>query len=174
MTAIRTSALSLALLALPLAACDSAPSEPPARTDAVDTASVEEEVREIVAGIVRDFNARDVDGAMAPFASSFIAMVHGAPNSDLAANTESIRGQMADENLDFSISDEEVIPAASGNMAYYRAAYSYTLTNPETGEPATEHGNWVLLFQRQDDGTMQITREVISDMPAPSEPKGER
>lgn len=142
-----------------LAGCNTAP--------AVDSAKVGDEVKANMTEMVAAFAARDADKAVSWDAPDFVGMFHGAPNvsgkeGDLALTKE----QVADPAMKFSVSDEKIDVAASGDLAVWRATYSYTYTDPATKQPKTEVGNWVVGWKRQSDGTMKEAWGVVSDTPA--------
>ena len=147
-----------ATLAL-LAGCNTAP---PA-----DSAKVGDEVNANMTEMVAAFAARDADKAVSWDAPDFVGMFHGAPNvigkeGDLALTKE----QVADPAMKFSVSDETIDVAASGDLAVWRATYSYSYTDPVTKTPKTEVGNWVVGWKRQTDGTMKEAWGIVSDTPA--------
>jgi hypothetical protein len=53
----------------------------------------------------------------------------------------------------------------AGDMAVYSTRYAYTFTDPASGGPDIEIGNWVIVCKRQADGSTKIFRAVISDLP---------
>jgi ketosteroid isomerase-like protein len=149
------------LLAFSLTGCGEK-AAPPA-----DPAKVAQEVKAAIRTQVDAYAARDPVKAASIVAPDIITMFHGEPNivgSEAAA--ASVKGQMADPGMKLSVSDEAVDVAAAGDMAVYRATYSFTFTHPQTKQPATELGNWVAVFQRQPDGTMKMSRDMILDRPA--------
>ncbi len=148
-------AVALALLA----GCNTAP--------AADSVKVGDEVKANMTEMVAAFSARDADKAVSWDAPDFVGMFHGAPNvigkeGDLALTKQ----QVADPAMKFSVSDEKIDVAASGDMAVWRATYSYTYTDPVTKTPKTEIGNWVVGWKRQADGTMKEAWGIVSDTPA--------
>lgn len=50
-------------------------------------------------------------------------------------------------------------------MAVYSTRYAYTFTDPASGGPDIEIGNWVIVCKRHADGSTKIFRAVISDLP---------
>lgn len=148
----------VAALAL-LAGCNTAP--------AADSAKVGDEVKANMTEMVAAFAARDADKAVSWDAPDFVGMFHGTPNvsgkeGDLALTKQ----QVADPAMKFSVSDEKIDVAASGDLAVWRATYSYSYTDPVTKQPKTEVGNWVVGWKRQADGTMKEAWGVVSDTPA--------
>jgi ketosteroid isomerase-like protein len=153
------------LLAATLAAC----AKPEAVKPAVDTAAFAEDVKEDLHQLIADFNAHDAAKAVGHDAPDYVGMFHGLPNvkgpaEDLALTKQ----QVADPLAKVSVSDETVDVAASGDMAVYRATYAYDFTDPKTKGPTTEHGNWVLGYKREADGSLKIAWGVIADTPAPT------
>ena len=63
------------------------------------------------------------------------------------------------------MSNETVDVAASGDLAVYRAAYSYRYTGSGSGNIVTENGNWAAAFKRQPDGTMKLAWTMGADLP---------
>ena len=142
-----------------VAGCNPAP--------AADGAKAREEVKTAMAGIVAAFVARDADKAVSWDGPDFVGMFHGTPNvigqeADRALTKE----QVADPGMKFSVGDETIEAAASGDLAVWRATYSYTFTDPKTKQPKTEVGNWVVMWKRGSDGAMKETWSVVSDTPA--------
>jgi ketosteroid isomerase-like protein len=151
------------LLTGALAAC----AKPAPPKPAVDTAAFAEDVKADLHQLVADFNAHDAAKAVGHDAPDYVGMLHGQPNvkgpaEDLALT----RQQVADPLSKVTVSDETVDVAASGDMAVYRATYAYDFTDPKTKAPATEHGNWVLGYKREADGSLKVAWGVIADTPA--------
>ena len=141
-----------------------APSAPEHQT--VHDQSVRDEVLGVVNRTVAAFNAHDADTALEMFAPDLVSMYHGLPNADLVQERRTTAMQVADPRLELMVSDEAVDVAEAGDMAVYTARYRFGFTNPETGEPGSEIGNWVLVFERQGDGSMKVSKAVVSDLPA--------
>lgn len=147
-----------AALAL-LAGCNAAP--------AVDSAKVGDEVKTNMTEMVAAFAARDADKAVSWDAQDFVGMYHGTPNvSGQEGDRALTKEQVADPAMKFSVSDAVVDVAASGDLAVWRANYSYSFTDPVTKQPKTEVGNWVVGWKRQADGAMKEAWGVVSDTPA--------
>lgn len=148
-----------------LAACST---QPPA--EAVDTSKIADAVKADVAALVTAFNAHDADKAVSFDAPDFVGMMHGMPNvvgpaADLAVTKQ----QTADPAAKIEVSDEDVSVAAAGDRAMFQSTYAYTFTDPTTKKPKTEHGNWLVGFRKQTDGSLKIKWSVVSDTgPAPA------
>lgn len=129
----------------------------------VDTAKIGEAVKADVKQLVADFNAHDAVKAVSHDAPDVVAMFHGSPNvvgaeADLALTKQ----QLTDPGAKVEVSGETVDVAASGEMAVYRATYSYTMTEPTTKKLVTEPGNWLLGYKLQPDGSWKIAWNVVS------------
>ena len=132
-----------------------------------DAAKAGDEVKANMAAIVAAFVARDAEKAVSWDAPDFVGMYHGTenvigPEGDLKLTKE----QVADPAMQFSVSDEVVDVAKSGDLAVWRAKYSYTYTDPATKQPKTELGNWVVSWKRGDDGKLKEALSVVTDTPA--------
>ena len=131
---------------------------------AADTGKIAEAVKSDVATLVTAFNAHDADKAVSFDAPDFVGMMHGLPNvagpqGDLALTKQ----QLADPAAKLEVSGEDVSVAAAGDRAMFQSAYAYTFTDPATKKPKTEHGNWLVGFRKQTDGTLKIKWSVVSD-----------
>ncbi len=159
-------AATAALILTPLASCG-APQE---AAPAVDTAIVASEVQAKVDGLVKAFVERDVAGTNVDLAEDYVGIFHGQPNIvGKEADLEITKLQVADPALGLTVTDQKVDVSEAGDMAVYTSAYAYDFTDEATGNTATEHGNWILLFKRQADGSMKITHGIVSDTPKPAE-----
>jgi ketosteroid isomerase-like protein len=153
------------LLTGALAAC----AKPQPAKPAVDAAKVAEDVKADLHQLVADFNSHDAGKAVGHDAADYVGMFHGLPNvkgpaEDLALTKQ----QVADPLSKVSVSDETVDVASAGDMAVYRATYAYDFTDPKTKAPATEHGNWVVGYKRQADGSLKVAWGVVTDTSAPT------
>lgn len=160
--------LALAGGAVLFAACSPVgdPAEAVQAAPDVDAATISAAIKADVRATVEAFNARDAERAVRSNAADFLQMSRGQPNADNAANLANTRQQVADPALGLTIADEQTAVAQAGDMVFYSNRYTYTFTDPASGKPATETGNWVLIYRRQGDGTMKIFREIISDLPS--------
>lgn len=154
---IAPAAAALALLV----GCNSAP--------AADGAKAADEVKTNMAAMVAAFAARDADKAVSWDAPDFVGMFHGMANvtgqeGDRALTKE----QVADPAMKFAVGEPVIDVAASGDLAVWRATYSYTYTDPATKQPKTEVGNWVVGWKRDHGGAMKEAWGVVSDTPAPA------
>ncbi len=151
-----------AALALLLAGCTAQSAPAP-----VDRAAVAAEVKAAIRTQIDAYAARDPEKAASVVAPDMLGMFHGAPNMvGKDAVLAQMKAQMADPAVKLEATDETVDVAGSGDMAVYRAVYRFTFTNPATGQPAVETGNWVAVFTRQADGRMKLSKDMVLDLPA--------
>lgn len=143
------------------------------KSEAVDTAKVESEVRATVDATIAAFNAKDAEKATSMDAPDYVGMFHGAanivgPEQDLAVTRE----QLASLSAPLEVGKATVDVSSAGDMAVWAAPYVYQFTDAKTKAPTVEHGNWVLVFKRQADGTMKVRYGIVSDTPAPDAAPG--
>ncbi len=147
-------------LAGSLAACN----KPEAAKPAADVGKIADTVKADAQQLVTDFNAHDAVKAVSHDADTILIMFHGAPNATgKDADLATTKKQVADPLAKLAISDELVDVAASGDLAVYRATYAFTYTDPKTGKPTTENGNWLVGYKPQADGSWKIVWDVVSD-----------
>ena len=162
---ISSKILTLAPLAgaLLVASCNTAaPGPAPA-----DTSKVADEVKQNMDKLIAAFSARDVGGSVAFDAPDFVGMLHGTadavgPEGDMAITKQ----QVADPAMKYAVQNAKVDVAAAGDMAVWHSTYDYTFTDPVKKAPTTEHGNWVVIWKKQKDGSMKIATSIIADIPA--------
>jgi len=138
-----------------------------------DGAKTEAEVKTNMTEMVAAFAARDADKAVSWDAPDFTGMFHGMPDSHgQEADRTITKEQVADPAMKFSVSDVIVDAAKSGDLAVWRAKYSYTYTDPATKQPKTEIGNWIVGWKRDGEGKMKEAWGIVSDTPsaAPAAP----
>jgi ketosteroid isomerase-like protein len=137
---------------------------PAAPCAAQESAKIADAIRADAAKLVAQLNAHDAAGAVSHDAPDVVAMFHGLPNAEgPEADLTVTRMLLSDPLAHVAVSDERVDVAASGEMAVYRASYTLTMTDPKTKGPMTEHGNWVVGYRLQPDGTWKIAWDVVSD-----------
>ena len=158
---LATIALSV-VLAASLAAC----AKTEATKSVVDTGKITEAVKAEANQLIADFNAHDATKAVAHDAPQTIGMFHGAPNvNNQAEDLAATKVQVADPAAKVSVSNETVDVAQAGDMAVYRATYAFTMTDPKTKKPATENGNWLIIYKPQPDGSWKVAVSMIADTP---------
>jgi uncharacterized protein (TIGR02246 family) len=154
----------LALLSVTLfgAACQPAEIEPAA------TASPEADI-EALSSLVRQYDAAvntgNVDDYLAFYAADAVMM---APEEPVVIGKETIRTftetGFAEGDVQLSSTVEDV--RVSGDWAFQRLSYQQSVTLKEGGDTTTDVGKWVIIWQRQADGSWKIASEIWnSDAP---------
>ena len=127
------------------------------------------EVVEAANGVVAAYNAQDAHKAAAYDAPDYVGVYHGSPNTiGPAADEAGMKAQMASAKVDWKLGGSRVTIAQSGDLAVFEAPYTFVVAMPNGA--TSEHGTWIAIFKRQDDGSMKLWRSIGSDSPAP---KGE-
>jgi len=161
---IRIIFLSLLSLTLLGAACQPAEIEPAA------TASTEADV-EALSSLVRQYdaavNSGNWDDYLAFYADDAVIM---APEQPVVIGKEAIRTWtetgFAEDDSQLSSTVEDV--RVSGDWAFQRLSYQQSSTPKEGGDTTTGVGKWVIIWQRQADGSWRISTEIWNtDAPAP-------
>ncbi len=134
---------------------------------ATDTAKITDAVKANAEGVVAAYNAHDAAKAASYDAPDYLGLFHGAaPVAGMAGDEAEMKLQMEDPAVNWTVSDGTITVAKAGDMAVYQAAYVFTYTDPDTKRPATERGNWIAIFKKQDDGSMKLWRSLGIDLPA--------
>ncbi len=149
------------VMAASLAACAK-----PEAAKSVDTGKIIEAVKADANQLIADFNAHDATKAVSHDAPQTLGMFHGAPNANnQAEDLAATKIQLADPAAKVSVTNDTVDVAQAGDMAVYRATYAFTMTDPKTKMPATENGNWLIIYKPQPDGSWKIAISMIADTP---------
>lgn len=131
-----------------------------------DGAATEAEVKGNMTDMVVAFAARDADKAVSWDAPDFVGSFHGYPDVHGQEEDRALtKQQVADPAMKFAVSDVVVDAAKSGDLAVWRAKYSYTFTDPATKQPTTEMGNWLVGWKRDGGGQLKEAWGIVSDLP---------
>jgi len=154
------------LSAVALGACAQqapTPAAPPPDTRAADEAAIHALVKEWSGAA----QAKDVERFTSVYAEDAVVMMEDAPDiSGKAAIREGIGGMMSDPNFGLSFQAAKVVVARSGDLAYETGTYTMTMSDAKK-KPATETGNYVVVWQKQADGAWKVVVDApISDPPA--------
>ena len=114
--------------------------------------------------------AKDVDTVLSFFADDASSF---PPNASIVTGKEAIRARLSEEysGQDFAISWQttKVEVSGSGDLAYSHGPYEVTVNDPE-GNPVTNKGKWVTVWEKQPGGTWKVVIDIWnSDGPAASE-----
>ena len=123
------------------------------------------QVRKDALGVVAAYNAQDAHAAAAYDAPDYVGVYHGAANTiGPAADEAAMKAQMQSTNVQWQLGEGKVTVAKAGDLAVFEAPYTFLINTPQGGSTA-EHGTWIAIFKRQDDGSMKLWRSIASDGP---------
>ena len=110
--------------------------------------------------------ARDVDTFAAVYADDAVLMIEGVPDAvGVDAIREGIGNMMQDPNFDLSFVADKVKVARSGDMAFETGAYSLSWSDSD-GDPTTQTGSYVVVWEKQADGTWKVVIDAPVSDPA--------
>lgn len=148
--------LAVAASASMLAAC----------SQQADTAAIAAQVRKDALELVADYNAQDAAAAAKWDAPDYVGIFHGTPNTiGPAADEAGMKAGMASAKVHWDIGEGKVTVAKAGDIAFFEAPYTFTLTTPAGIQLSKETGTWIAIFKRQPDRSMKLWRSIGSDTP---------
>jgi ketosteroid isomerase-like protein len=74
---------------------------------------------------------------------------------------------MRDPNFALSSETDDDVVARSGDLAYETGTYEVTMSGPD-GEPASQHGHYVVVWEKTDDGSWKAVVDAPVSDPAAS------
>ncbi len=137
----------------------------------VDTAAEQAAIRDLTdVQWLNAEQAKDVDTVLSFFADDASSF---PPNASIVTGKEAIRARLSEEYSGprFAISWQttKVEVSRSGDLAYSHGTYEVTVNDPE-GNPVTDKGKWVTVWEKQPDATWKVVADIWnSDGPAASE-----
>ncbi len=148
--------LRLTLLPLLLiAGCT--PTEPV--EEASTTEADVEAINQLPATYAAALNAGDLDGIMAGFTDDAVRM---PPNASAIIGKESIRS-LLQTNLEqntYQLDNPPEEVQVSGDLAFARGTYTVTVTPKAGGESIQREGKYLVIFQKQPDGSWKAARDI--------------
>jgi uncharacterized protein (TIGR02246 family) len=114
--------------------------------------------------------AKDVDSVLSVFADNASLF---PPNASIVTGIEAIRARLSEEysgpRVAISWQTTKVEVSRSGDLAYSHGTHEVTVNDPE-GNPVTDKGKWVTVWEKQPDGTWKVVVDIWNtDQPAASE-----
>jgi len=114
--------------------------------------------------------AKDVDTVLSVFADDASVF---SPNAPIVTGKEAIRARLSElhsgPRVAISWQTTKVEVSRSGDLAYSHGTYEETVNDPE-GNPVTDKGKWVEVWEKQTDGTWKVVADIWnSDGPPASE-----
>ena len=147
----------ISLIVLAGAACQPAAQPEPVAEDTTeaDVAGL----RALVSQYDDYSSSGNINGGVALFTADAISM---APDAAPAVGSDAIRAQWEPDEAEggaFELSSTVEDVRVAGDLGVLRIHYTVT-TTAEGGEAATEQGKWILVCERQADGSWRITDEM--------------
>ncbi|MDH3292335.1 MAG: SgcJ/EcaC family oxidoreductase [Gemmatimonadota bacterium] len=110
--------------------------------------------------------AGNVDAYMALYADDAVSM---PPDAPARTGKEEIRAAfvafLEENTVQLTSQVDEV--RVSGDLAFLRVAYDETVTPKAGGEPTQLHGKWLVILERQPDGSWKWWHEMWSNYTPP-------
>ena len=158
---MKSKQLALALAIVALAGCDGMKREH--KEAAADPSAVEKELKTIEAGWERDYQARDVDKAVAHYSNDAAVANPGmALASDEVSRKMAITQFMSDPSMKLTFASDRVGVAQSGEMAYTRGHYAVDTIDPKTKQPKTDTGSYLTVWKKQADGSWKAVEDFVT------------
>jgi ketosteroid isomerase-like protein len=174
----RTRLLSAVVPAVLLAACSPGRSTPAADTTAASAAgvaapasadkdSVRREIEAANTRFIDAMNRGDTVGMYADYAGDAVLMMTGSPAlRGRVAITQTLNQMMTQVTLkDPKFHIDDVL--LGGDLAVETGSYEWTVV-PKQGKPAPDKGKYVVVWQRQADGSLKIIRDISNSDGAPA------
>jgi uncharacterized protein (TIGR02246 family) len=173
----RSRLLSAVVPAVLLVSCSPGRSAPAADSTATSAAapatprvgekdSVRREIEASNARFVDAMNRGDTVGMYADFARDAVLMMNGSPAlRGRVAITQTLNRMMTQATLkDPKFHIDDVI--LGGDLAIETGSYDWTVV-PKQGKPVPDKGKYVVVWQRQADGSLKIIRDISNSDSAP-------
>jgi ketosteroid isomerase-like protein len=152
-------ALALAIVAL--AGCGGMKHEH--KEMAADPAAIEQELKTIEAGWEKDYQAHNVDNAVAHYSSDAAVANPGiALASDEVSRKMAITQFLSDPSMKVTFASDRVGVAKSGEIAYTRGHYAVDSVDPKSKQPKTETGSYLTVWQKQSDGSWKAVEDFVT------------
>jgi uncharacterized protein (TIGR02246 family) len=162
--------VALPAVALSGAACAPAEDpEEPAAEQADTTEADAEAIRGLLSSYLAALDAGDAGQYAAVFTDDGVLMVPNAPPANgrgaINVQIQAAFAQTDFESHDMSTAEMTVL----GDWAFARGTLTGTTAAIPDGEPVESTRSWVMIFQRQPEGSWGIARYILnSDSPPPS------
>jgi ketosteroid isomerase-like protein len=162
-------ALAATALAVLLPACNRGGHADTAEAGIIDTAAVEQELRDIETQWMGEYNARNLDALTAHYAEDAALANPGVPLAvDATSRRAALAQFVADPSLKLEFAADRVTVAKSGELAYSRGQFTMQTTDPATKQPKTETGTYLTVWRKQADNSWKAVEDAI--IPGAPEP----
>jgi uncharacterized protein (TIGR02246 family) len=119
----------------------------------------------------KDISAKDLDKCVSYYEDDAVLF---APNAPAIVGKDAIRAAwkqlLSSPKVQMSFSSAAIDVARSGDLAVQRGAFQAVITDAK-GKATTENGRFVIVWQKQPDGTWKVMADTNADV-APPKQKG--
>jgi ketosteroid isomerase-like protein len=158
---MKSTHLALVMAVVALAGCNGAKREH--KQAAADPAAVEKELKTIEGGWEKDYQARDVDKAVAHYSDDAAVANPGmALASDEVSRKMAISQFLSDPSMKVTFASDRVGVAQSGELAYTRGHYAIETTDPKTKQSKTDTGSYLTVWKKQSDGSWKAVEDFVT------------
>lgn len=158
---MKSKQLALALAIVALAGCNGMKREQ--KEPAADPSAIEKELKAIEAGWEKDYQARDVNKAVAHYSNDAAVANPGmALASDEVSRKMAISEFLSDPSMKVTFASDRVGVAQSGEMAYTRGHYAIESIDPKTGKFKSETGSYLTVWKKQADGSWKAVEDFVT------------
>jgi ketosteroid isomerase-like protein len=158
---MRSTHLALVLAVIALGSCDGMKREH--KEAAADPSAIEKELKSIEAGWEKDYQARDVDKAVAHYSNDAAVANPGMTlASDEVSRKMAISQFLSDPSMKVTFASDQVDVAKSGEMAYTRGHYAIDTSDPKTKQTKTDTGSYLTVWKKQSDGSWKAVEDFVT------------
>ena len=127
----------------------------------VDLGSATAQVEHVERRMIQSFKAKDAAGLIRMYSDDVAVML---PNSkQLKGRAEvqkALTEMMADPAFGIEIVNEATAVAGSGDMAYTRGGYRVSHTDPQTRQPTTQPGYYLVVYRKGESGEWLVVEDI--------------
>jgi uncharacterized protein (TIGR02246 family) len=129
-------------------------------------------LKDIEAQWNRDFASKDPDKLVAHYADDAVLMSPGMPaSSGKAAIRNTLKQMVSDPAFSLKFQASKVEIARSGDVAYTQGSYTMAMTDAQTKQVVSDHGNYVTTYRKPPDGAWKAVADIAtSEVPPPASP----
>ena len=139
--------------------CQPASQQPDPEAKAAAMAADRAAIDKLRSDYQSSFNSNDASAAAAHFTETAVSM---PPNHEALIGRQAITDDMVamfeGMGAELTISSEEV--EVAGDWAFDRGTYTMTLTPKGDGDPMEDKGKYIVILEKQADGSWKLAREV--------------
>jgi uncharacterized protein (TIGR02246 family) len=123
-----------------------------------------EAINKIIEEYVAGYNTGDLQRVMDLWVDDAVVMPHGEPTVLGKKAVEKWKAQYFDQYV-FNLQSTSEELQVGGDWAFNRGSYLVAMTPKNGGSPVHEAGKFIQLFQRQEDGSWKVARDMGNTTP---------